>query len=173
MASLSGSVTACALGLLCALAPGPALTAPCGGDFNAWLEDFSKEAAAQGVSQGTLDAALDGLTPDPQVLALDRNQNHTFNKTFEQFSSTRVTPYAVQRGQSLMNKNAALLASIEAQYGVPGPILVAIWGLETSFGGDNGSFPTFRSLATLAWDCRRPERFRAEEEEIRSRYLTV
>jgi hypothetical protein len=44
MASLTGPVTACALGLLCALAPGPALTAPCGGDFNAWLEDFSKEA---------------------------------------------------------------------------------------------------------------------------------
>ncbi|HAN64448.1 MAG TPA: hypothetical protein DCQ79_11425, partial [Rhizobiales bacterium] len=42
MASLSGPVTACALGLLCALAPSSALTAPCGGDFNAWLEDFSK-----------------------------------------------------------------------------------------------------------------------------------
>ena len=41
-------------------------------------------------------------------------------------------------------------------------MLVAIWGLESSFGGDNGSFPTFRALATLAWDCRRPERFRAE-----------
>ena len=162
MASLSGPVTACALGLLCALAPGPALTAPCGGDFNAWLEDFSKEAAAQGVSQGTLDAALDGLTPDPQVLALDRNQNHTFNKTFEQFSSTRVTPYAVQRGQSLMNKNAALLASIEEQYGVPGPILVAIWGLETAFGADTGKMASIRSLATLAQDCRRSEKFTDE-----------
>jgi membrane-bound lytic murein transglycosylase B len=53
------------------------------------------------------------------------------------------------------------LAKTEQRFGVPGPVLVAIWGLKTSFGGDNGSFPTFRALATLAWDWRRPERFRA------------
>ncbi len=62
----------------------------------------------------------------------------------------------------MLRTYAEPLAKIEQRFGVPGPVLVAIWGLETSFGGDNGSFPTFRALATLAWDCRRPERFRAE-----------
>ena len=56
----------------------------------------------------------------------------------------------------------APLAKIEQRFGVPGPVLVAIWGQETSFGGDIGSFPTYSALATLAWDCRRSERFRAE-----------
>ena len=51
---------------------------------------------------------------------------------------------------------------IEQRFGVPGPVLVAIWGQETSFGGDSGSFPTYSALATLAWDCRRAERYRAE-----------
>ena len=54
------------------------------------------------------------------------------------------------------------LEKIEERYGVPGPVLVAIWGLETSFGTDSGSFPTFSALATLAYDCRRAQRYRAE-----------
>jgi membrane-bound lytic murein transglycosylase B len=62
----------------------------------------------------------------------------------------------------MLRAYAGPLARIEQRFGVPGPVLVAIWGLETSFGADNGSFPTFRALATLAWDCRRPDRFRAE-----------
>jgi membrane-bound lytic murein transglycosylase B len=61
-----------------------------------------------------------------------------------------------------MRSYAEPLKKIEERYSVPAPVLVAIWGLETGFGADNGSFPTFSALATLAWDCRRPDRFRAE-----------
>ena len=66
------------------------------------------------------------------------------------------------RGKALIRTYAEPLKKIEERFGVPAPVLVAIWGQETSFGGDNGSYPTFSALATLAWDCRRPERFRAE-----------
>ena len=62
----------------------------------------------------------------------------------------------------MLATHAGTLQAIEQRFGVPGPVLVAIWGLETSFGGDNGSYPTFAALATLAWDCRRADRFRAE-----------
>jgi lytic murein transglycosylase len=51
---------------------------------------------------------------------------------------------------------------MEQQFGVPGAVVVAIWGLETDFGANNGNFPTIRSLATLAYDCRRPEKFHDE-----------
>ncbi len=54
------------------------------------------------------------------------------------------------------------LQTIEQRYGVPGPILVAIWGLETDYGAGLGSYPTFSALATLAYDCRRAQVYRAE-----------
>jgi membrane-bound lytic murein transglycosylase B len=62
----------------------------------------------------------------------------------------------------MLKAHGGSLEKIEQRYGVPGPVLVAIWGLETSFGADSGSFPTFRALATLAYDCRRAQRYRAE-----------
>jgi lytic murein transglycosylase len=62
----------------------------------------------------------------------------------------------------MMQRYAPILTRIERQFGVPGGVIVAIWGLETDFGSDNGRFPTIRSLATLAYDCRRPDKFRGE-----------
>jgi membrane-bound lytic murein transglycosylase B len=55
-----------------------------------------------------------------------------------------------------------MLGRVEQQFGVPASVIVAIWGLETDFGVNLGRFPTFRSLATLAYDCRRSELFQAE-----------
>src|SRR6202023_458094 len=63
----------------------------------------------------------------------------------------------------MLQRHAALLSSIEAKFGVPRQILVAIWGLETDFGkGDMGKLPVIRTLATLAHDCRRTELFQGE-----------
>ena len=145
-----------------AAATAPAYAVQCGGNFNAWLQGFSQEAAAQGVSERTRSAALTGLSPNPQVLSLDRNQHATFGQSFERFSANRVTPYSVQKGRSMMKRYAGVLARIEPQYGVPGPILVAIWGLESGFGSFTGNLATIRSLATLAHDCRRSEKFTDE-----------
>jgi lytic murein transglycosylase len=132
-----------------------------GEGFEAWLKSFRQVAINDGVSPEVADAALSGLAYDPSVKAHDGGVA-AFGHNFAAFAASHVTPGGVARGKALLRTYAAPLAKIEQRFGVPGPVLVAIWGLETSFGGDNGSFPTFRSLATLAWDCRRPERFRAE-----------
>jgi lytic murein transglycosylase len=140
----------------------PALAAvPCGtGSFEAWLDDFKNEAAAKGVSQAAIAAGLSGVTLDRAVLSRDRSQQ-VFSQSFEEFSS-RMVPPRLTRGLNMLKQYGSVLSRIEQSYGVPGEVLVAIWGLETDFGANIGKFPTIRSLATLAYDCRRSEMFRAE-----------
>ncbi|MCA6122480.1 lytic murein transglycosylase [Bradyrhizobium sp. WSM 1704] len=141
----------------------PSYAARCGGNFNAFIQSFSQEAAAAGISQNVISSALGGVQQDGGVLAFDRRQRYTFNKTFEQYVATRVGPGRINGGRAMLQRHAALLAKIEQQYGVPRQILVAIWGLETDFGkGDMGKLPVFRVLATLAHDCRRTDLFQGE-----------
>lgn len=129
--------------------------------FTQWLSGFKHVAVLDGVSPEVVDAALSGISYDAAVKAHDGGVA-AFGHDFARFAASHITPGGVARGKALLKSYAATLAKIEARYGVPGPVLVAIWGLETGFGSDNGSYPTFTALATLAWDCRRPERFRAE-----------
>lgn len=141
-----------------------ARAAPCGSSaagFSQWLEEVKREAAAEGVSQRTLNAALAGVTYDHAVIGRDRGQR-IFHQSFEKFSSRLVTPGRLSKARALLQRHAALLAQIESRYGVPGAVLVAIWGLETGFGADNGRFRTMRALATLAYDCRRSALFNEE-----------
>jgi lytic murein transglycosylase len=70
-----------------------------------------------------------------------------------------VPRYRIEKGARLLRQHAALLARIERQFGVPGPILIAIWGLESDFGAVRGNLPAIRSIATLAYDCRRTDTF--------------
>ena len=127
--------------------------------FPAWLEGTKREAAAEGISPRGI-AALNGVGYDAAVIARDRRQG-VFRQSFEQFSG-RMVPPRLARGAQLMKRHAALLARIERDFGVSPAVIVAIWGLETDFGADSGRFQTIRALATLAYDCRRPEKFRPE-----------
>ncbi len=141
----------------------PASAAQCGGDFNTFIANFSREAAGQGISQSVLSEALGGVTVDQTVLNFDRRQHATFNKTFEEYVSTRVGPGRIKTGLAMLQRNAALFSRVEQQFGVPRYIIAAIWGLETDFGaGDMGKLPVIRTLATLAHDCRRTELFQTE-----------
>jgi len=147
--------------LVVSLPAAPARAVSCGtGSFEAWLDDFKNEAAAKGISQAAIAAGLNGVTLDRGVLSRDRSQQ-ALNQSFEEFSG-RMVPPRLGRGASLMKQYGSVLGRIERSYGVPGEILVAIWGLETDFGANTGKFSTIRSLATLAYDCRRSEMFRAE-----------
>lgn len=142
------------------LAAGPALALGCEtGSFSTWLTEFRREAAAKGITARGL-TALDGISYDENVVSRDRRQG-VFRQSFEQFSG-RMVPPRLRRGADKLKQHGSLLARIEQQFGVPGPILVAIWGLETDFGADVGKFPTLSSLASLAYDCRRSEKFQAE-----------
>jgi lytic murein transglycosylase len=139
----------------------PALAATCGsGNFQAWLDDFKTEAAAKGISQAAIAAGLNGVTLDQAVLSRDHSQK-VFSQTFEEFSG-RMVPPRLTRGSNMLKQYGSVLSRIEQSYGVPAEVLVAIWGLETDYGVNIGKFSTMRSLATLAYDCRRADTFRAE-----------
>ena len=129
--------------------------------FSEWLKSFRQVAIQDGVSPEVVDAALSSVAYDAAVKAHDGGAA-AFGHNFAGFAASHITQGGIARGKAMLRNYAGPLAKIEQRFGVPGPVLVAIWGLETSFGGDNGSYPTFRALATLAWDCRRPDRFRAE-----------
>jgi lytic murein transglycosylase len=159
--SLSTASTVFFLTVFCLALAGPLRAAPCGGDFNDWRAEFEREAAAQGISQRAIAASLEGVTPDPAVLSRDHHQG-VFTQTFEQFSGRMISPDRMRKGTAVLARQSALFDRIERQFGVPGPILVAIWAMETDFGVNQGKFSIIRSVATLAHDCRRPDKFRAE-----------
>ncbi|MGH6769608.1 MAG: lytic murein transglycosylase [Xanthobacteraceae bacterium] len=142
------------------LLPAAALAAQCGGNFNSFVAAFSREAAAQGISQQVIRSAFAGLTPDPRVISLDRRQR-VFKQSYEQFGPPRIAA-RIAKARRLMSQHAGVLSRIEKQYGVPGPVLIAIWGLETDFGAGTGKHPVIRAVATLAHDCRRSAMFQRE-----------
>ncbi|MFC0283037.1 lytic transglycosylase domain-containing protein [Camelimonas abortus] len=150
-------ITAAIAGVSLALTAGAAVAAQCGNGpegFDRWLGEFRREAAAAGIRPQVIDAALAGVSYDRRVIGLDRNQRH-FKVSFEQFIKNRVTAGRISKGRQMLRTYAGVLQRIESRYGVPPEILVAIWGMETDYGAVRGNMPVFRSLATLAYDCRR------------------
>lgn len=130
-------------------------------DFAKWLRDFSQEAKSSGLSPQIVDQAFDGVQFDPAIIKQDRRQ-HVFSQTFLQFSSRMVNQFRLDRGKELLRQNNALFTKIERDYGVPGAVIAAFWALETDFGGFLGNESTISALASLAYDCRRPDKFRTQ-----------
>ncbi len=146
-----------------AFAVGYAQAAPCrtAGSYESWLATFEKEAAAQGVSKRAIAAAAPSLTYDQKIVNIDRGQR-VFTQTFLEFSGRMAAVYRIQRGQQLIKANAATFARIEQQFGVPAPVIVSFWGLESDFGANMGKYHSLSAIASLAYDCRRSDRFRAQ-----------
>jgi lytic murein transglycosylase len=148
-----------------AVSAGAGLAQTCGNEasgFDTWVPQFKAKAQGQGVTAATAASAMSGLSYDNNIIRLDRSQR-SFKLTFEQFYAKRVSNSLISRGQRQMQSNAQLISNIEKRFGVPGSILVAIWGLETNYGADgNGGKSIVNSLATLAYDCRRSEFFQNE-----------
>jgi lytic murein transglycosylase len=156
---------ACAGGAPAAAEPtqGAAANANCQntGSFERWLAAFRQEAASSGISRATISAALDGMTMDPGIISRDRKQSF-FAQSFTAFAGKLISQNRIQSGAAKLKQHRELFAKVEQQYGVPGPVIAAFWALESDFGGGMGDLPVLRSLATLAYDCRRPEMFRGE-----------
>ena len=134
--------------------------AQCGngpGGFQAWKQQFAGEARAKGIG-GAGVAALEQTNYASATIAADRSL-HSFKLSLDQFMVKRGAAAIVARGRSMKQRNAALFASIEQRYGVPAGPLIAIWGMETGFGSQHGNQNMLSSIATLAYDCRRPEYF--------------
>ena len=134
--------------------------AQCGngpGGFEAWKQEFAAEARAKGVGANAV-SALMGTTYAQATINADRSL-HSFKLSLDQFMVKRGSAAIVARGRGMKQKNAALFASIEQRYGVPAGPLIAIWGMESGFGSQRGNQNMLSSIATLAYDCRRPEYF--------------
>ena len=139
---------------------GQALAAPCGNNsagFAKWKRIFSGEAEAQGIGPKGI-AALQGTSYSVGTIRADRGQK-SFKLSLDQFMAKRGGPAIASRGKSLKNANTGLLSNIEKRYGVPPGPLLAIWGMETGFGNYMGNQNVLSAVATLAYDCRRPEYF--------------
>lgn len=129
--------------------------------FESWLQGLRRDARGRGVSEATLDRAFAGIRPIPRVIELDQRQPE-FTLTFWRYLNNAISEARVQRGRELLERHSALLARVEAAYGVQPRYLVAFWGLETDYGDNFGSFPVVGALATLAHDPRRADFFREE-----------
>lgn len=144
--------------LLCACAAAPARAT---GDFALWLEGVRKEALAQGIRKATVDVALSGLGPIPEVIERDRSQPE-FTLTFQEYLDRVVPPQRIEQGREELRLNRDLLLRVSRQYGVQPNVIVALWAVESDFGRVLGRFPVIAALATLAHDGRRSEYFRKE-----------
>lgn len=129
-----------------------------GAGFNEWKADFAGQAKASGVKAKGL-AALAGAKYATATIKADRAVHKAFSGSVEDFMKRRGAATIISKGRSLKKSNAALFNSIEAQYGVPAGVLLAIWGMETGFGSYMGGQNTVSAITTLAYDCRRPAFF--------------
>jgi membrane-bound lytic murein transglycosylase B len=125
--------------------------------FEAWKKEFAEEARTKGISASTV-AALTQTNYAAATIAADRGQR-SFGLSLDQFLAKRGGAIIVARGRALKQSQAALFASIQQRYGVPPGPLIAIWGMETGFGSQRGNQNMLSAIATLAYDCRRPEFF--------------
>ncbi|MBR0816437.1 lytic transglycosylase domain-containing protein [Bradyrhizobium liaoningense] len=153
-----------AAALLLSLAPmsliSMAEAAQCGSSpagFEAWKREFGAEAQGKGIGQ-TAVSALMQTNYASATIAADRGQR-SFSLSLDQFLAKRGATTIVAKGRQLKQSQAALFASIQQRYGVPPGPLIAIWGMETGFGSQRGNQNMLSSIATLAYDCRRPEFF--------------
>lgn len=125
--------------------------------FESWKQAFAQEAQAKGVG-GQAIAALMATNYSTGTIKADRGQ-HSFKLSLDQFMAKRGASAIAAQGRKMKGANAALFNSLEKKYGVPAGPLITIWGMETAFGKFMGNQPTVSAVATLAYDCRRPEFF--------------
>jgi len=134
--------------------------------FDAYVQVLAARARAEGVSEATIARMTAGLTPNDRVISLDRAQPGTPSRTgfplLAPYIRDHVDRNRVAGGQRVYENTRPITQQIEYEYGVPGQVIIAIWGHETNYGGFKGDFDLSRSLATLAWEGRRRELFASE-----------
>jgi lytic murein transglycosylase len=128
--------------------------------FDKWLLDFKNEAVTkQRIDRRIVDAASPYLEFDAEVIRRDRSQS-VFQQSFLQFSDRMVGTQRIRNAETMLKRHSALLSRVEQEYGVPAPVLMSFWGLESDFGTNTGNHNILRAITTLAYDCRRTEFFR-------------
>ena len=129
--------------------------------FVEWLENIKNIATKEGISQETVDLSLRDISINERVLELDRSQPE-FTLTLDEYLNNTTPKSRMLKGKKLYSENKDLLMRIYNKYGVQPRFILALWGIETSFGTYTGSFSVIRSLSTLSHDLRRREFFTDE-----------
>jgi len=129
--------------------------------FEDWLAALKVEARTKGISDATFDAAFAGVQPNPLVISRDRAQPE-LTRSLDEYVAGMMSAKRIAGGGEAAVRAKATLAKVEDTYGVSAPMMVAIWGLESNYGELTGTYSTIASLATLAYDARRPVLFRGE-----------
>lgn len=122
--------------------------------YDAWVASFRGRAAAQGISESTLDAAFRGTGYLPGVVTRDRNQTE-FKRSLEDYLAIAASEERVQKGRAAFARHRGTLNALESRYGVDARIICAIWGLESFYGERRGEVPVISATSTLAFDGRR------------------
>ena len=134
--------------------------------FGAYMQLVAAKARAQGVSEAAISTVLSGLQPSQRVIALDHDNTTSPNNAgfpaLAPYLSSHNTSARIDGGRRMYRQLGSLTTNVEQRYGVPAPILIAIWGHETSYGAVQGGFDLAQSLATLAWEGRRRALFETE-----------
>ena len=131
-------------------------------EFPVWLEQLRADARSAGISQGTVDAALADIeAPRQEVLASDRNQPEK-TQSLAEYVAARVSEERITNGRKMLREYPTWLGRVERQYGVQRRFIVALWGIESSYGRRTGQVPIIQALVTLAYDQRRGAYFRKE-----------
>ncbi len=130
-------------------APTPATAAPTAASFEGWKQAFLSRHG--GSRRAQYAEQLAGLTPDPQVIRLDRNQPE-FSRPAGVYVTNATSATRIAEGRARADR---VPWAVVQEYGVPADILLAIWAQESSFGRIQGDNDVIRSLATLAYDGRR------------------
>lgn len=129
--------------------------------FGLWLMELREEAKAAGIDVSLLERAFAGVEPNRRIIRLDRKQPEG-TKTFTDYLRTAVSDTRISKGRALLREHRALLERVAGDLGVQPHFIVALWGIETNYGGYTGSFSVIEALATLAYDGRRGDFFRKE-----------
>jgi membrane-bound lytic murein transglycosylase B len=129
--------------------------------FDAWLTGLIEEARGRGYSESVIDKTVAGLSPLPRAIENDRTQPE-LTIGFERYFQSRVNAQVIRRGRELLREHRAILQRLEKAHGVPRRIVLAVWGMESRYGRNQGRTPVFQALATLAWEPRRSRFFRSQ-----------
>jgi membrane-bound lytic murein transglycosylase B len=127
----------------------------------AFVAGLWPDAQAMGVSRQAFDASFAGYQPLSRVMELTRRQPE-FTQTVADYIGKRITDGQVSKGRSMRGEWAQTLAAVSARYGVQAEVILAIWGMETNFGGYMGGNNTIHALATLTENGYRADFFRRE-----------
>ncbi|MFY2825176.1 lytic murein transglycosylase [Ruegeria sp. MALMAid1280] len=149
----SALLTACSTGAPTS-APASRMRPVPNAGWDAWVAGFKGRAAAQGISQTTLNLAFQGAGYLPEVIERDRNQVE-FKRSLEDYLAIAASDERIATGKQMLVRHAGTLSQIEAQYGVDKEVVVAVWGLESRYGARRGDVPVISAVSTLAYDGRR------------------